>query len=109
MLTDVKLNNLQANNILISVANTSKQVSVVSHEHSSGIVANSRANTVEGGGQYVYLNSSNTTVAVGNIMYFTAGTGIGAFRRVIGVSGKRIQLLTALDVDTNQHYQILHR
>ena len=96
---NVKLVDLQANNILISTANTSKQVTVLSHEHSSGVVANVRANTVEGGGQYVYLNSSNNTVAVGNIMYFTAGTGLGAFRRVTGVSGKRVTLLTALDVD----------
>ena len=96
---NVKLTDLTANNILISTANTSKQVSVLSHEHSSGLVANVKANTVEGGGQYVYLNSSNVTVAVGNIMYFTAGTGLGAYRRVTGVSGKRVTLLTALDVD----------
>jgi hypothetical protein len=98
-LTGVKLNDLTANNILISQANIAKRVTVNSHEHSSGLVANSKANTIEGGGQYVYLNSSNVTVAIGNIMYFTSGTGLGQLRRVTAVSGKRVTLTSALAVD----------
>jgi hypothetical protein len=99
LITGVKLSDLGANNIIISVANSAKQVTVVSHEHSSGLVANAKANLITGNANTVYLNSSNVTVAVGNMMYFTAGTGLGQFRRVTAVSGKTIVLATALSVD----------
>jgi hypothetical protein len=99
LMTGVKLNNLANGWVLIDTANSAKHVSVLSHEHSSGIVANSKANTIESGGQFVYLNSSNVTIANGNLMYFTAGTGMGQLKRVIEVSDKLITLNSALLVD----------
>jgi hypothetical protein len=99
---DTKEYNFANNDLLISTANTNKRVTVTSHVHHSGAIANSTANTVEGGGQYVYVNSTDLTHANGNLIYFTAGTGLGQFRRVTAVSGKRLTLATALTTDPNQ-------
>lgn len=100
--------NLSAGHIIFSTANTSKRVSIVSHEHNSGMIANTRANTVEAAANVVYLNSSDNDVAVGNIMYFTAGTGLGQFRRVVAKSGKKITLASDLTVQptSNTKYSI---
>jgi len=99
--THPRLCDFVANNFLISTANTSRHVYILSHEHSSGVVANATANVTghDPSGANVYLNSTNTTVAVGTQMYFTAGIGLGQFRRVTAVSGKRVTLETALTVD----------
>jgi hypothetical protein len=102
IVTDQRLYDLTANNILISTANASNRVAVAQHEHTSGVVANIQSAQIDGT-QYVYLNSSNTTVAVGNIMYFTAGTGLGQFVRVVGVSGKRVELASALTLSPTQN------
>lgn len=103
-----KLYNFQANNILISTANSNKRVVIVSHVHNSGLISNTRAATVEGGNQYVYLNSEDASIAAGNLMYFTSGTGLGQFSRVTAVSGKRVTLASALTVNpsSNTKYSI---
>jgi len=90
---------IEPNNVITSITTPSKNVSIISHEHSSGIIATANANTVLGGGQYVYVNSSNTSLANGNLMYITAGTGIGQFRRVVAVSDKTITLNSPFVVD----------
>ena len=103
-----KLYDFAANDTLISTNTASKRVTIASHIHNSGLVANVSANTVEGGGQYVYLNSTNASLAVGNLIYFTSGTGLGQFRRVTAVSGKRVTLTSALTLDptSNTKYSI---
>lgn len=106
VLTGERLYDFVANNVLISTDNVAKRVVIASHVHNSGVVANVAANTI--GPQYVYVNSADTPIAAGNLMYFTAGTGLGQFRRVVGVVGKRIELATPLDVapDSNTKYSI---
>lgn len=95
----VKLYDMEPNNVITSVTTPSKNVSVVSHVHSSSIIANTKAVTVEGGAQYIYVNSSNTSIANGNLMYFTAGSGLGQLKRVIGIDGKKITLNSALTIN----------
>jgi hypothetical protein len=104
----VKLVDIASNNRIVSVTTASKNVAVVLYEHSSGVVANATANTIEGGGQYVYLNATANTNAVGNVMYLTSGTGLGQFRRVTAVSGKRVTVSSAFSVDpsSNTKYSI---
>ena len=103
-----KLYDFSTNNVLISTNTASKRVTIESHVHNSGLVANVSANTVEGGGQYVYLNSADNTLAAGNLIYFTSGTGLGQFRRVASVSGKRVTLTSALaqDPSSNTKYSV---
>lgn len=103
-----RLYDFSNNDVLISTTDSSKRVTLVSHVHNSGLVANVSANTVEGGGQYVYLNSSDISLAAGNLIYFTSGTGLGQFRRVTAVSGKRVTLTSALvtDPSSNTKYSI---
>ena len=106
--TDQRLYNLSNGHVLISTSNTTR-VTVVSHEHSSGVVQNVSANTIEGGGQYVYLSSSaDAANAVGNLFYVTAGTGLGQWRRITAASGKRLTLQSTLLVDptSNSKYSI---
>jgi len=105
---ETKMYDFSTNNVLISTNTASKRVTIESHVHNSGLVANVSANTVEGGGQYVYVNSTDTPIAAGNLMYFTSGTGLGQFRRVASVSGKRITLTSALTIDpsSNTKYSI---
>lgn len=105
--TGQSLYDFAVNNILISTANVSKRVAITSHMHNSGVVANVSANTIEGT-QYVYVNSTDLGIAAGNLMYFTSGTGLGQFRRVVAVVGKRVELTTPLDVapDSNTKYSI---
>ncbi len=91
--------NLSPNNVVTSITAPSKNVAIVLHQHNSGSIATANANTVEGGGQYVYVNSSNTTIANGNLMYITAGTGLGQIRRVVAISGNRITLNSAFTID----------
>lgn len=106
--TGQRLYNLSNGHVLISTSNTTR-VTLVGHEHSSGVVQNTSANTVEGGGQYVYLSSdADAANAVGNLFYVTAGTGLGQWRRITAASGKRITLQSTLLVDptSNSKYSI---
>lgn len=88
-----------ANNILVSTENTSRRLMVVSHQHNSGLISNISANTIEGGSQYVYLSSSNIGSSKDNLVYFTSGSGVGQLRRILSVSGKRLTLDKALDIN----------
>lgn len=95
---------LEANNVLVSVANVANTLNVVSYVHHSGAFSNVYANTsaisgADAGGANVYINSSNASLAVGNIMYFTTGAGLGQLKRVVAVDGKRVQLNSALSID----------
>jgi hypothetical protein len=104
----VKLVDVSANHRIASVTTPSKNVAAVSYEHTSGAISNVSANTVEGGGQYVYLNATAPATAVGNVFYITAGTGLGQFKRVTAVSGKRLTLVSSLSVDpgSNSKYSV---
>jgi len=95
---DVKLYDMQANNVITSIKNPTKNVSIVSHIHSSGIIANTDAAT-DLSADYIYVSSSNTSIANGNLMYFTAGSGLGQLRRVIEIDGKKIRLNSALTIN----------
>jgi len=93
--TGYRYYNFANGDILVSTANTAKRVSIVSHEHSSGLFSNV-ANT-SGTGTTLYLSSTaNVTTAVGNLIYFTAGTGLGQFRRITAVTGNTVTIADAL-------------
>lgn len=104
----VKLVDIAAGHRIVSVSSSSKSVPVVSYVHTSGAFSNVSANTIEGGGQYVYLNATAPSDAVGNVFYITAGTGLGQFKLITGASGKRLTLASALAVDpgSNTKYSI---
>lgn len=81
---------LQANNILISVSDITKKVNVTSHVHNSGVFSNTYYS-----GADIYVNSSNNSTALGNLFYFTSGTGLGQIKRVVTVVGNKITLNSA--------------
>ena len=81
---------LGLNNILVSSSNTNKRVNVTSHIHNSGVFSNNYYS-----GADVYINSSNSSISVGNLFYFTSGTGLGQLKRVIAVTGNKITLNSA--------------
>lgn len=89
--------------VIKSVPNPSKTAVVLSHEHNSGAVANSRANSIDvestQTGLNVFVLSANTSQANGNLMYITAGAGLGQIRRVVGISGNRVQVNSAFTID----------
>jgi hypothetical protein len=93
---------LTPNNVISSVSNLSKSLVVTSYNHSSGIIANISFISADSGGANLYLNSSNTGICNGNILYITSGTGLGQFKRVIEVSGKRVKLAGALSTAVTQ-------
>jgi hypothetical protein len=92
-----------AGNRVASVSSPSKNVAVVTYEHHSGAIANVSANLSQ-----IHLNATANTVAVGNVIYVTAGTGLGQFRRVTAISGKTVTLHADLSVapTSNTKYSI---
>jgi len=107
-MSGVKLVDIAAGHRIVSVTSPTKNVAAVIYEHASGAFSNVSANTIEGGGQYVYLNATAAANAVGNVFYVTAGTGLGQFRRVTASSGKRLTLVSPLLVDpgSNSKYSV---
>lgn len=93
---------ISANNILVSTTNASRSLVVTTYEHSSGIIANISYTAGDSGNANVYLNSSNTGICNGNILYITSGTGLGQYKRVVEVSGKRVKLSGALSTAITQ-------
>lgn len=93
LLTGYNQANIEENHIIRSLIDLTKEVPVVSYNHSSGLFANT---TVIGSN--VFINSSNTSTAVGNVFYITSGTGIGQFRKIVDIDGNRVELDSALYV-----------
>lgn len=101
--TGQRLYNLSNGHVLISTSNTTR-VTIVSHEHSSGAVQNTTGNL-----DAIYISSSaDAANAVGNLVYITAGTGLGQWRRVTSASGKQLNLAASLLVEptSNSKYSI---
>jgi len=94
---------IATNNRIASVTTASKNVSVVTYTHHSGAIANVAASLSE-----IHLNALANTVAVGNVIYLTAGTGLGQFRRITSISGKTVTLHADLSVrpTSNTKYSI---
>lgn len=94
---------MEPNFIIRSTENVSKSVVVLSHDHNSGIVANNKGNNADvepsQTGLNVYVSSANTSTVNGNLMYITAGAGLGQIRRVVAVSGNRVQVNESFDID----------
>lgn len=109
-LKETKLHDFSTNNIIKSVDNSAKQLVVSSHNYNSGIIANSKANiaavenvaSIPGWtatGMNVFINSTNTSTINGNLIYITAGAGLGQIRRVVEVSGQRVKVNSAFTID----------
>jgi hypothetical protein len=89
--TGERLYNLSNGHVLISTSNTTR-ATIVSHEHTSGAVQNTTGNL-----DAIYISSSaDAANAVGNLVYITAGTGLGQWRRVTSASGKQLNLADSL-------------
>lgn len=86
--------NLESGHVLRSADEPNKLVTVVSHEHSSGIISQNTISSTE-----VYINSANTSTINGNLMFITSGTGMGQTRRVVAVSGTTVTVNLAFTVD----------
>lgn len=99
---DVKQNNISPNNILKSIS-TGNTVTVLDYIHSSSFIGKLSASPT-----IVYVNSSNTAAAVGNLFYITSGTGIGQYRLIDSASGGTLTLHSALTVtpDFTSKYSI---
>jgi hypothetical protein len=101
---NINLNGFPVNAHLRSTSN-SANIKIISYEHTSGVLAN----TLNSGlSQIILPTSSNTGAAAGNLIYFTAGSGIGVFRMISSVSGSVVTLASPLEVDygSNTHYSI---
>lgn len=98
---DVRLYDFSNGDVLISENDVNKRVTVISHNHNSGAVSNVMGASIEGGAQYLYLSSSNTTIAKDNLIYITSGTGMGQLKRVTDISGKKVTLNSALSINTS--------
>jgi hypothetical protein len=102
--TGQRLYNLSNGHVLISTSNTTR-ATIVSHEHTSGAIANTTGNL-----DAIYISSSaDATNAVGNLVYITAGTGLGQWRRVTSVTGgKQLNLSASLLIEptSNSKYSI---
>lgn len=89
-----------------SATNSTKSVKVTSYRHFSGVVANTNVPN----NQCIILNTTSGTEAGanGNLIYVTAGTGIGTIKRVIAVNGDIAVLNSAINftVTSNTHYSI---
>lgn len=98
---EIRLYDLAANNVLISESDVNKRVTIKSHNHNSGVISNVSAAAVEGGSQYLYLSSSDTAIGNANLIYITSGTGMGQFRKITSISGKRVTLDSALTANVS--------
>lgn len=102
-----KLVDIAANHNIVSVANPStKNVGVVLYEHSSGAFSNVAVGGT--GNANVFISATASSTAVGNLLYITAGTGLGQYRMIVEASGKRVKLASALTVTptSNSKYSI---
>ena len=101
--TAIKPINLSANGVLISVDDITKRTSLLSHVHNSGLFANLTVDSAN-----LTISSANATIANGNLMYFTAGSGLGQTRRIVAVNGSVVTLNAAISVTptSNTKYSI---
>jgi hypothetical protein len=89
-----------------SATDSTKSIKVTSYSHSSGVFANT--NTPNNLTVILNTNSGAEAGANGNLIYFTTGTGVGAIRRVVAISGDIAVLNSAINfsVTSNTHYSI---
>jgi hypothetical protein len=96
---------IASNNVIRSVTNSTININVSSFIHRSGVTANvAIPNT-----STIILNTySGNNPANGNLIYITAGTGVGALKRIIQIDGATAVLNSALSFtpSSNTHYSI---
>lgn len=82
-----------SNNMIRSTQNASVNINVSSFVHRSGVVANVNS----GASDTILLNSgSGNAPALGNLIYFCSGTGVGEFKRITNINGGVATLDSAL-------------
>jgi len=80
-----------------SVTNTSIKINTIGWSHRSGVTANTNAPN----NKSIVLNtSSGNDIANGNLVYITAGTGVGTIKRIVAVSSDIAVLNSVLDFST---------
>jgi len=73
-----------SNNTIRSTQNASVNINISSFVHRSGVIAN----VDSGSSQTIILNSgSGNAPALGNLIYFCSGSGVGEFKRITNISG----------------------
>jgi hypothetical protein len=89
-----------------SATDSTMTVKITSYEHRSGVIAN----TAMPNTKTIIFNNKNGTEnpANGNLVYFTAGTGVGQLKRIVAVSNDVAVLNSALSfsVTSNTHYSL---
>jgi hypothetical protein len=106
------VNSFNANKFVVggnvtSVLNSANSIKITAYTHRSGVFAN----TLNPNTSSVILSvndTSNHPSLNSNLIYFTAGTGVGELKRIISISGTEVTLNSALQLgyDSATHYSI---
>ena len=99
-----KLVDFAAGSRVASVSNVASNVLIVSYEHHSGAFSNVSTGNLTA----VFINATANNSAVGNVLYITAGTGLGQYSLITAISGNTVALGTPLTVapTSNSKYSI---
>jgi hypothetical protein len=82
-----------SNSLIASIQNSSVSINVSSFVHRSGVVANVNS----GSASLLILNSnSGNAPALGNLIYFCSGTGVGEIKKITAINGANATLNSAL-------------
>jgi hypothetical protein len=82
-----------SNSLISSIQNSAVSINVSSFVHRSGVIANVNS----GSATNILLNSgSGNAPALGNLIYFCSGTGVGEIKQITAVDGANVTLNSAL-------------
>lgn len=93
------LSGFPVNAYLKSVAN-SANIKITSYTHTSGVLANTLNSSLT---EILLPTSANTSMAAGNLIYFTNGTSAGTLKLITAVSGATVTIDSALELDYNSN------
>jgi hypothetical protein len=90
-----------------SVVDSANTIKVTAYTHRSGVLGNT-ANPNTSSVILAVNDSSNHPTLNGNLIYFTAGTGVGELRRIVSIAGREVTLNSALQLgySTETHYSV---
>jgi hypothetical protein len=98
-LNSFNLSGFPVNSYLKSVAN-SANIKIMAYTHTSGVLANTLNSSLT---QILLPTSANTSLAAGNLIYFTSGTSAGTLKLITAVNGATVTIDSALDLDYNSN------
>jgi hypothetical protein len=100
-------NKFVVNGNVTSVVASANTIKITGYTHRSGVLAN----TLNPNTSSVILavnDASNHPTLNGNLIYFTAGTGVAEIRRIVSIDGKTVTLNSALQIGykSETHYSV---